>query len=59
MQDGKSIGSATTNEKGTATINITDYNGSIVSITTSLGGYQSNTIDGTALSSGKTINVSL
>ena len=37
MQDGKSIGSATTNEKGTATINIADYNGSIVSITTSLG----------------------
>ena len=59
MQEGKSIGSATTNVKGTATINIANYNGKLVSITTSLAGYQSNTIEGTALSNGKSINISL
>ena len=59
MQDGKSIGAATTNAKGTATINIANYNGKLVSITTSLAGYQSNTIEGTALSNGKSVNISL
>ncbi len=59
MQEGKSIGSAITNVKGTVTINIANYNGKLVSITTSLAGYQSNTIEGTTLSNGKSINISL
>jgi hypothetical protein len=59
MQEGKSIGSATTNIKGSAAFNIANYNGKLVSIKTSLAGYQSNTIEGTALSSGKSVNISL
>ena len=59
MQEGKNIGSAITNIKGTVTINIANYNGKLVSITTSLAGYQNNTIEGTTLSNGKSINISL
>ena len=59
LQEGKSIASAITDIKGTVTINIANYNGKLVSITTSLMGYQNNTMKGTALSNGKSINISL